>query len=160
MNLKINLPFGASVKDIALIIFSLVFGGVLTTLGEKGKPVVLFKPDFAVRTGWAYEYLAGKMSRLYQPEAVDTGMVEKSIQHGALKNVLSNTFEASVGNKYLALPTLLEQLRASGVACLMSGSGSCCFALPEDKNMPVAQIKTIVQEAWGESVFWVETFIC
>ena len=131
-------------------------------LAEKllGTPVVLFKPDFSINTAWAYEYLAKKMPQLYRPEAVNTGIVEEMIQNGVLKNVLSNTFEASVGNKYLALPTLLEQLRDSGVVCLMSGSGSCCFALPEDKNMPVAQIKSVVQDAWGKSVFWVETFIC
>lgn len=125
-----------------------------------GVPVVLFKPEFSVNTAWAYKYLATNMPHLYKLEAVETRLVEHSIRDGNFKKVLFNTFETSVGNKYLAIPTLLEQLRDLGVACLMSGSGSCCFALLEDKHVPVAQIKRVVQDAWGKSVFWVETFIC
>jgi 4-diphosphocytidyl-2-C-methyl-D-erythritol kinase len=63
-----------------------------------------------------------------------------------------------VGRKYLAIATLLVELREAGFECLMSGSGSCCFALLQD-GAKVADIKKIVRDAWGESVFWVETSI-
>lgn len=126
----------------------------------RGTPVVLFKPDFSINTAWAYESLATRTPQAYQPEAVDKKQVEYSIQRCEFGRILLNTLETPVGHKYLALSTLLEQLRAAGVSCLMSGSGSCCFALPRDSHLSVAQIRNVVQDAWGKSVFWVETFIC
>ena len=133
-----------------------------TSLAEqlRGTPVVLFKPDFAINTAWAYGFLATRTPQAYQPEAVDKKHVEDSIQRGESGRILLNTLETPVGHKYLALPTLLEQLRDVEVSCLMSGSGSCCFALPRDSHRSVAQIRNVVQDAWDKSVFWVETFIC
>jgi 4-diphosphocytidyl-2C-methyl-D-erythritol kinase len=42
---------------------------------------------------------------------------------------------------------------------LMSGSGSCCFALLEPGGVSAEQIGQIVRDAWGAGVFWVETSI-
>lgn len=125
-----------------------------------GTPIVLFKPHFGVDTGWAYECLAANASEHYSPEPTDTGSLEMSIRDGALDTLLYNSFEIPVGKKYIALPTLLEQLRSSGVACMMSGSGSGCFVLPKYGKRSLEQIRQTVKDAWGETVFWVETSIC
>lgn len=126
----------------------------------RGEPIVLFKPNFGVNTGWAYERLIANASSSYQPEPIETDLLEKSVKAGVFDVLLSNSFEAPVGKKYIALPTLLDQLRSMGVVCMMSGSGSGCFALPEQGNVCLEQIKEMVIDAWGENVFWVETLIC
>lgn len=126
----------------------------------RGVPIVLFKPNFGVNTGWAYERLIVNAPSSYQPEPVKTDLLEKSIEVGVFDALLNNSFEAPVGEKYIALSTLLDQLRSMGVVCMMSGSGSGCFALPAQGNVRLEQIKKMVVDAWGESVFWVETSIC
>ncbi len=125
----------------------------------RGKRVVLFRPDFAVETPWAYECLAAGAPGTYEPVPKAAARIERYIQQGALANLLYNSFEVPVGQKYLAISTLLEQLRDAGVACLMSGSGSCCFALLEKNGPAAGEIERIVRDAWGETIFWVETSI-
>ena len=125
----------------------------------QGMPLVLFKPNFSVNTAWAFARLAANAAENYCSEPVDTNGLEDSIRAGALDSLLYNTFEKPVGNKYLAIPTLLDQLRAAGVLCMMSGSGSSCFALPEYGNVRSEQIREMVSNAWGENVFCVETSI-
>ena len=95
----------------------------------------------------------------YEPVPKAAARIERYIQQGALANLLYNSFEVPVGQKYLAISTLLEQLRDAGVACLMSGSGSCCFALLEKNGPAAGEIERIVRDAWGETIFWVETSI-
>ena len=125
----------------------------------RGTRMVLFRPDFGVETAWAYGRLAAGAPECYESEAVGVARLERFIETGALGDVLYNSFEGPVGSKYLAISTLLEQLRASGVECLMSGSGSCCFALLEENGAGAEKIEGIVRDAWGEAVFWVETSI-
>ena len=125
-----------------------------------GTRLVLFRPDFGVETASAYDRLAVGAPDSYEPEAEGVARIERFIESGALGELLFNSFEDPVGSKYLAISTLLAQLRAAGVECLMSGSGSCCFALLEKNGPDVGQIEGIVREAWGDEVFWVETSIC
>ncbi len=125
----------------------------------KGVPLVLFKPNFSVNTAWAFGCLAANAAENYQPDPVDVVHLESSIRSGALDTLVCNAFEKPVGSKYLALPTLLHKLRTAGATCAMSGSGSSCFAIPDSKNFSSEQIKEVVLDAWGENVFWVETFI-
>ena len=125
-----------------------------------GTRLVLFRPDFGVETASAYDRLAVGAPDSYEPEAEGVARIERFIESGALGELLFNSFEDPVGSKYLAISTLLAQLRAAGVECLMSGSGSCCFALSEKNGPDVGQIEGIVREAWGDEVFWVETSIC
>jgi len=125
----------------------------------RGTPIVLFKPHFGVSTGWAYECLADGAGKYYRPGPVDTQRMEAFIRDGNLSTLLCNTFEIPVGKKYLAIPTLLEQLRSSGAVCMMSGSGSGCFALPKCGKLSFEQLEQTIKDAWGEEVFWVETSI-
>ena len=63
--------------------------------------------------------------------------------------MIHNGLEQVVFRKFIALPVLLERLRARfGLAAGMSGSGSACFALLPD-GAPVAEIIVCIREAWG-----------
>lgn len=132
-----------------------------TALAERlrGTRLVLFRPDFGVETAGAYARLAAGSPGSYESEAAGMARLERLIETGVLGDVLYNSFEAPVGRKYLAISTLLARLRAAGVECLMSGSGSCCFALLGENGAGSKEIERIVRDAWGEAVFWVETSI-
>ncbi|CAA6692316.1 4-diphosphocytidyl-2-C-methyl-D-erythritol kinase (EC [Lentimonas sp. CC19] len=133
-----------------------------TGLAERlrGTRLVLFRPDFGVETAWAYGRLVAGAPQTYETEAAGVARLERFVENGDLGDVLYNSFEAPVGSKYLAISTLLANLREQGVACLMSGSGSCCFALLEKEGVSAEEIGRFVRDAWGEGVFWVETSIC
>ncbi len=123
-----------------------------------GQRIVLFRPDFGINTAWAYRRLMEASPDTYEAEEVARTRLAKFKGSGVVDEVLYNTFEPSVGSKYMAIPCLLGQLRAEGHACLMSGSGSCCFALAKD-TLEVAAIRAICQKDWGRGIFFVETSI-
>jgi 4-diphosphocytidyl-2-C-methyl-D-erythritol kinase len=61
--------------------------------------------------------------------------------------------EAPAFAKYVALPVLLERLRAEfGLAVRMSGSGSACFALLRD-DLVTAPLGARIRECWGPAAF-------
>lgn len=122
-----------------------------------GRRLLLFKPGFAVSTAWAYEQLPAAGD--YEDRVLAEARLQAFLDGGSLDSLLENTFEPVVGRKFLAIPLLLEDIREMGVPCRMSGSGSCCFALPDDSGPSVAAIRATVQEAWGDAVFFVETSI-
>ncbi|WP_308949016.1 4-(cytidine 5'-diphospho)-2-C-methyl-D-erythritol kinase [Thalassobacterium maritimum] len=124
----------------------------------RGQRVLLFKPDFGVNTAWAYRQLIEASPTAYEPEALAHARLERFASTEAMEHLLMNSFEAPIGAKYLAIQCLLEELRERGIRCLMSGSGSCCFALPkDDSEMSTAQ--SICQNALGSGVFLIETSI-
>jgi len=120
-----------------------------------GQQIVLFKPPFGVSTAWAYSQLASR-PQFFEKEAATRARLEEFLQTGHCGNLLHNVFEPIVGAKYLATSTLLKKLREDGFDCLMSGSGSACFALIEDPKQ-TAELKSACTDCWGESIFWVET---
>lgn len=120
-----------------------------------GQRLVLFRPDFGVDTAWAYARLAASPQD-YEPEDLAHERLHALHHGGRLEEVLKNGFEASVGRKFLAIPCLLERLRRRGYACMMSGSGSACFALVDNEGQ-AAEISAICRKCWGGGIFWVET---
>jgi 4-diphosphocytidyl-2-C-methyl-D-erythritol kinase len=118
----------------------------------KGQALVLFKPNFGISTVWAYGALKAVVPNAYtsMPEA-------ESCLKGNNSGLGMNAFEGVVGHKYRTIKALLADLRARGVVCGMSGSGSCCFALPEMSALKEKDLKRIVESAWGDSVFFIET---
>jgi 4-diphosphocytidyl-2-C-methyl-D-erythritol kinase len=139
-------------------------GEVLDALDEeavsrlRGRRIVLFRPPFAVNTGWAFCQLV-QAPGSYMSETDAVKIVADFRDRAPIDQLLQNAFESVVGRKYLALPLLLERLRAEGYICLLSGSGSCCFALTQN-SADVAEIVAISRDCWGERIFWVETSIC
>lgn len=126
----------------------------------RGARIALFKPDFSVETAWAYAQLIADSPNSYQAESeAQIKLRDFDETNYELPKLLYNSFERAVGKKYLAIPTLLDVLRAQGVACLMSGSGSCCFALLDSAPVSPSLIKDLCHNAWGGSILWVETQI-
>lgn len=120
----------------------------------KGQPVFVFKPDFSINTGWAYQTLAA--SRKVTPT---TQWAEKRFNEWLrvdtdIGDLLFNSFEEIVFNKFVALPVIMERLTAepSVIGRLLSGSGSACFALLDPANSPT-ELENIVRECLGESAF-------
>lgn len=120
-----------------------------------GQRVVIFRPGFAVDTGWAYARLAVQ-PEFYEENTLAEARLSAFSAGGSWGDLLQNVFEAIVGQKFLALPCLLGKLRAQGVLCMMSGSGSACFALVASDEEAAALSETC-RKAWGEDIFWVET---
>lgn len=128
---------------------------VLRTIS--GRRIVLFRPSFGISTAWAY----GKMKsegNLYLPEANARERLNAWLSKPKWNTFpLYNNLQDAVFKKYKALPALLELLRERhGVRCMMSGSGSCCFALTDEKT-PGSILKDTITEAFGENCFFAET---
>ena len=128
----------------------------------RGLRIALFRPAFSINTAWAYGQLAAAAPSSYEsePEAAARLELLSETCAGLPSALLYNSFEAAVGQKYLAIPSLLDSLRERSVPCLMSGSGSCCFALLERSSISTSQLKELCQNALGPTAFWVETEIC
>ncbi|WP_233246180.1 4-(cytidine 5'-diphospho)-2-C-methyl-D-erythritol kinase [Coraliomargarita sinensis] len=120
-----------------------------------GQRLVLFRPDFGINTAWAYGRLAS-MPELYEGHAIAETRLREFSRRGNWDDMLANVFEEIVGEKFLAIPSLLEILGKRGYKCMMSGSGSACFALVDGKEQAL-EIKEVCQECWGPNIFWVET---
>lgn len=124
-----------------------------------GRRVLVFKPGFGIATPWAYAQLAKAAPGSY----LAPGLAEARLAAwcgdatAPAEALLFNNMERPAFAKFLALPTLLEQLRNDfGVAPRMSGSGSACFALLRE-DVDAGQIVRAIRDAWGESAFVVET---
>jgi 4-diphosphocytidyl-2-C-methyl-D-erythritol kinase len=73
--------------------------------------------------------------------------------------LLFNSMEPPVFSKFAALPVLIGQIASRfGIAVRMSGSGSACFALLNERT-DAGPVEAAVRAAWGPSAFFVETRI-
>lgn len=125
----------------------------------QGRRVLVFKPSFGIATVWAYREMAAQAPSSYCPAAEAEAKLAKWLNDDSARaeDLLYNSMETVAFQKYLALPTLLAQLRSQfGVAAVMSGSGSACFALlPE--TAAAEPLIAAIREAWGDAAFCVET---
>ncbi len=119
-----------------------------------GRWVALFKPMFGINTAWAYDQLAGARPSAYvDPGEAEDRLAAWNTGRSELEALLFNNLEVPVFKKYVALPTLLQQIREDlHLPCAMSGSGSTCFALLPDFNKG-ADLADLVKRAWGENTF-------
>ena len=118
----------------------------------RGQRVVLFKPDFAINTALAYNRLNESRPSVYEPLELAANRLTLFKDTKKLEGLLHNTFEGNLGPNYLAIPSLLTELRLAGFACLMSGSGSCCFALAQDAG-EVSRIRTSAKRPGARAYF-------
>ena len=135
---------------------------VLPMLAEQmitGRRVLIFKPSFGIPTAWAYGRMKEQAPRHYiVPEMAD------DILNGWLESPnpdfpLFNNMQGVAFEKYIALPALLNELKQTfKIPCLMSGSGSACFALP-DENTDVAALRARVESAWGQGAWLADTVL-
>jgi 4-diphosphocytidyl-2-C-methyl-D-erythritol kinase len=127
----------------------------------RGRNLLVFKPWLGVATAGAYARLAAGAPHTYLPTlAAEERLAGWCDDPGAgAEELLFNSFESVVFEKHVALPVLLSQLHQRfRVAVAMSGSGSACFALLEDRS-PVAEITGAIRAAWGPTALCVETKI-
>lgn len=125
-----------------------------------GRRVLIFKPGFGISTPWAYARMAAKPETYLPAVQAEARLAEwLGANSATAERLLFNSMEAAAFAKYLALPTLLAELRVRwALAPRMSGSGSACFALlPESSPVQVAAIVAAVRAAWGPSTWVVET---
>ncbi|WP_414660721.1 4-(cytidine 5'-diphospho)-2-C-methyl-D-erythritol kinase [Horticoccus sp. 23ND18S-11] len=127
----------------------------------RGRRVLVFKPGFGIATPWAYGRLAAVAPAGYLPaeaaEAQLAGWTDDPSR--AAETLLFNNMEPPAFTKFVALPALIEMLRARfGLNARMSGSGSACFAFLAD-GVDAVPISAAIREAWGESAFVIQARI-
>jgi 4-diphosphocytidyl-2-C-methyl-D-erythritol kinase len=114
--------------------------------------LLLMKPAFGVNTAWAYGALMARAPGSYLVKAeAEAKLANWMHAPGApLENLAYNNMEPAVWAKFLALPTLAEELRREfGLKLHMSGSGSACFVVmgPEADE---SAIRARVRASWGD----------
>lgn len=115
--------------------------------------LLLFKPEFSIPTSWVYTQMKAAGDSLYNktPDILISSWLERH------EMTLFNNLEKPVFTKYVALPTMINELRERFEShCLMSGSGSACFMLLKE-NDDVVDIISAIREAWGQDTFIQET---
>ncbi|WP_269526579.1 4-(cytidine 5'-diphospho)-2-C-methyl-D-erythritol kinase [Coraliomargarita parva] len=124
-----------------------------------GLPVLVFKPEFSVATAWAYGQLASAAPRYYESSEEAEARLQAFLGGGPLPELLFNSFEAAICQKFLGLRCLLDSLRKKSAHCLMSGSGSACFVIGTCQAERFEQEREIIYDAFGKDVFCIETFV-
>lgn len=127
----------------------------------RARRVLVFKPAFGIATPWAYGQLAKAAPASYLPAVEAEARLAAWLgnENAPAEALLFNNMEGPAFAKFVALPALLEKLRAEfGIVPQMSGSGSACFALLAE-NSPADAIGQMVREAWGAESFVVEARI-
>jgi len=121
-----------------------------------GLEIILFKPSFSIPTKWAYQSLATAGDMYADREDSEARLNLWLAGELPLEELLSNTLESVADNKFPALPIMRESIRKEfGLSCLMSGSGSCNFALGEGRNSE--HLEARIREAWGKRCFFEAT---
>jgi 4-diphosphocytidyl-2-C-methyl-D-erythritol kinase len=125
----------------------------------RGRRLLVFKPDFAIATAWAYGRMRTEPEHYVPAAAAEARLADWLERDSApAEELLANAMEGPAFAKFPALPVLLERLRRDfGLAPRMSGSGSACFALLPEGGPPASGVIEAVRNAWGGSAFVVET---
>ncbi len=114
-----------------------------------GTRVCIFKPSFGINTGWAYGQMKAEAPKYYLAPEKAEALLADWLARPEGDIPLFNNMQEVAFEKYVALPTLLEQIRQKfGIRCMMSGSGSACFALPNEKT-DIEALRRCVENAWG-----------
>ena len=124
----------------------------------KSQKWLLFRPDFRIDTAWAYARIAANGTRNYESSIDAHKRLAEFTNTGNWGTLMVNSLERPVCEKYIPIDVLLGTLREQGVDCMLSGSGSCCIARVTS-NAQRKKLTEIIQGAWGESVFLVETSV-
>ena len=121
-----------------------------------GRRVFLAKPPFGVPTPEAYGLLI-KSGRYADPDVAEAELAAWTREPARDPSALGNSLEAPVFAKYLALPVALAAVaQIHGVGFRMTGSGSACFAFPDEGVDPEAIRRTLVR-CWGPGTWFCDT---
>lgn len=121
-----------------------------------GRRVCLFKPSFGINTGWAYGRMKAAAPLYYEQSRQGIDLLDHWLESPTDQLPLFNNMQGVAFEKYVALPALLERVRAQfDIPCLMSGSGSACFALPREET-DLTALRRCVEDAWGKDAWIAE----
>ena len=129
----------------------------------RGRRVLLLKPGFGISTPWAYQRMVARGTDYLPATAAEAALAAWSAGRTPAEELLFNNMTGAAYEKFPALPVLLQKLRSEfGVAALMSGSGSACFALLGDPSTGsgqahpadvVTRMEHFIRECWGPPAF-------
>ena len=120
----------------------------------EGKLIAVFKPGMGISTAWAYERLASGANFYADQDQIEAKIDSWRQGELSLEEILFNSFEGPVFEKFVAFPALFEQIQTElGLTCLMSGSGSACFTLLSGTSQIVV-LQKLVEDAFGVDVFY------
>lgn len=113
--------------------------------------LILFRPEFGISTVWAYKKMRSDGTHYIDPSEAQSQLKTWLSEPNWASIPLVNNLQDVAFQKYLALPSLLELLRERfGLRCMMSGSGSSCFAIPKSSD-DIEAIKSVVKDSLGEN---------
>jgi 4-diphosphocytidyl-2-C-methyl-D-erythritol kinase len=119
----------------------------------RGRRVLLFKPSFGISTPWAYQRLIARSGDYLAMDEVENRLAAWVDGEARAEELLANNMEPAAFEKYVALPLLLEKLRREfGAVSRMSGSGSACYALLGDDQVPDPLV-ALIRACWGAGAF-------
>lgn len=118
----------------------------------RGRRVLLLKPSFGVSTVWAYRALAARPDWYEDRDWAESQLDAWKRGDLPIERLLRNTLERPAFAKYPALALMKDRFAELGMPLLMSGSGSCCFALA-DTDRAAENARDAARNFWGEYVF-------
>lgn len=125
-----------------------------------GKRLLLFKPALGFSTGGVYRAMAERQEVFSSGEFASRRIQAWEDDKVGLEDCLGNDLERAIFDKYYFMRPLFDTLNQRfGLRSLLSGSGSCCFALL-DEDSPVERVVQYIKQAWGEESFVAEHRIC
>lgn len=120
--------------------------------------LLIFKPSFSINTSLAYKTMREKKT-FYMEKSVAEEKLEKWLENPTLENLpLYNNMQMAAAEKYPAIEAILNKLREKfGLKCLMSGSGSACFAIINNVDAKTLnEIKSQILSDLGDTCLIVE----
>lgn len=139
-------------------------GEILEDLPEKAQNLIaslrllIFKPNFSINTGWAYKTMK-EAGNAYVSEDCAESALSAWIKNPMLENLpLFNNMQIPAFAKFPALEAVLNFIRKEySLPCLMSGSGSACFAIINNLQSDALQsLKDGIRTRLGDSCFMTE----
>lgn len=119
----------------------------------KGMKVLLFRPNYAISTAQAYGALMADAPNAYQAYSVAQAAIDRLV-HSKPEHFrheyFYNSFERTLLKTHPEIDVVLKHLRQRGIPCLLSGSGSCCWAFLPESNFSVESFYAYCLELWGE----------
>ena len=118
----------------------------------KGKSVLLFKPSLGFSTAAIFQAL-GESEKFSPSSEVEQKLRTWESQNLSTEKFLANDLELPVFEKHIYIPTLFRDIQESfSLVPRLSGSGSCCFCLGNER-VPWSKVENVIRKAWGEEVF-------
>ena len=120
--------------------------------------LLIFKPDFSINTGLAYKRMR-ELKNIYIPEAEAEKMLEDWLKNPSIESLpLVNNMQIPAFEKFPALEAIINFVKKEhNLPCLMSGSGSACFAITNGRDPEaLPRLKAGIRERLGQSCFIAE----